>query len=392
MTVPTSGAGAGGPAVRATGTGGPIHAVGEQGARKDVLAVQGAKGRAGLGQNAGNPSLAPVKTRSVTRRKGVRLALAVLGAIILATSNVETNAAKADAGPCGSLASAYDPLIPPTYQHVVVIMDENLSYAKWWQNSYQAPYTHGLADACGSETFFHVATHPSQPNYMAATSGIASTLGTKTSADNIFHQAEAAGNSWKSYEESMSANCAGSAGFYKTGHNPAFWYTDLRSPDTGCALHDVPLSPALDNDVASDSLPTFSWITPNLCDDMHWLTGCPESSTLRIATGDAWLADVIPKLTALTSYQSGSTLIVLTWDEGSETSTKGIDCTDPAVYSKQPSCQVPTIIISPYITPGATDATDHNLYGLLGTMQDVLGYPRLNRAVDQTTLRPGLGF
>ena len=56
------------------------------------------------------------------------------------------------------------------------------------------------------------------------------------------------------------------------------------------------------------------------------------------------------------------------------------------------SCQVPTIIISPYITPGATDATDHNLYGLLGTMQDVLGYPRLNRAVDQTTLRPGLGF
>jgi hypothetical protein len=55
-------------------------------------------------------------------------------------------------------------------------------------------------------------------------------------------------------------------------------------------------------------------------------------------------------------------------------------------------CQVPTIVISPYIRAGATDATDLNLRGLLGTVEDVLGYPRLNRAVGQTSLRPGLGF
>jgi len=118
----------------------------------------------------------------------------------------------------------------------------------------------------------------------------------------------------------------------------------------------------------------------------------PRFEGKLIATGDTWLANLVPQLTALPSYQSGSTLIVLTWDEGNGPSKSGSDCTKPSAYSYQPSCQIPTIIISPYITPGATDATDHNLYGLLGTMQDVLGYPRLNRAVDQTTLRPGLGF
>jgi Phosphoesterase family len=323
-------------------------------------------------------------------RGSVPVALTVLGAVILSTS-MEVNAAHAATAPCGSLASAYNPLVPPTYQHVVVIMDENLSYAKW-QNSSQASYTHGLAAACGSERFFHVATHPSQPNYMATTSGIASPVATKSSADNVFHQAKAAGNSWKSYEESMSANCAGSAGFYKTGHNPAFWYTDLRSPGTGCVSNDVPLSPALGNDIASDSLPTFSWITPNLCNDMHWLTGCPAPQALRIATGDTWLAKLIPQLTALPSYRSGSTLIVLTWDEGSEPSTNGIDCVAPAVYTKDPSCQVPAIVISPYIVPGTTDATNHNLYGLLRTTQDILGYGHLNGAAGQSSLRPGLGF
>lgn len=324
------------------------------------------------------------------RLKAVPLALAILGAAMLPTS-METNAAHAATAPCGSLASAYKPLSPPKYQHLVVIMDENLSYAQW-KSSTQASYTHSLAAACGSETFFHGATHPSQPNYMAATSGIASKVGATTAANNIFHQAEAAGNSWKSYEESMKANCAGSAGFYKTGHNPAYWYNDLRSPDTGCVSNDLPLSPAMKHDITSDSFPTFSWITPNLCNDMHWLTGCPAPQASRVATGDAWLNNLIPQLTALASYQSGSTLIVLTWDEGSETLTNGVNCTQAAVYTKDPSCQVPAIVVSPYIVPGTTDATDHNVYGLLGTMQDILGYPRLNGAAGQSSLRGGLRF
>lgn len=100
--------------------------------------------------------------------------------------------AQADAVPCGVLPGA-----PVSYAHVVVIMDENLTYPEF-QNSAQAPYSHGLRDQCGSEATMSAATHPSQPNYMAATSGVASPLGQHTAADNIFAQVERAGGTWRS--------------------------------------------------------------------------------------------------------------------------------------------------------------------------------------------------
>jgi phospholipase C len=238
----------------------------------------------------------------------------------------------------------------------------------------------------------HAASHPSQVNYRAATSGQATAIGVHTDNDNIFHQAQVRGASWKAYEESMPRACAGNSGFYKAGHNPPFWYTDLRSPSNTCALFDVPQSPALDTDLRNDTLPSLSWITPNQCNDMHGQNGCPQPSSQRIAAGDAWLSILIPRLTALPSYQAGQTLIVVTWDEGNGKATNGSDCTDPKVYATQGSCQIPTYVVSPYITPESTDSSDHNLYGLLGDIEDILGFPRLGRAIGQPSLRPGLGF
>jgi phospholipase C len=289
------------------------------------------------------------------------------------------------AEPCGTLTGT------PAYTHVVILMDENVSYATL-TTSAQATYLHTLASQCGSETFMHAATHPSQPNYMALASGQATGVGVKPAIDNIFHQVQIAGLTWKSYEESMPKVCASNSGFYKSGHNPAFWYTDLRSPTNTCALFDVPLSPALDDDIANDALPTLSWITPNVCNDMHGLAGCSTPNSERIAAGDSWLAAMLPRLTAMPSYRLGKTLIVVTWDEGNGKEVNGSDCTAPSVYRTQPSCQIPTYIVSPYVAPGRTDGTDHNLYGLLGDLEDILGLPRLGRAVGQPSLRPGLGF
>lgn len=316
--------------------------------------------------------------------------IVTLAAAGLALVAVPAGPAAAGAAPCGTLT--YDASAPPVYSHVVVIMEENLSYGAFNKTS-QAPYLHGLSRACGSEAFMHAATQPSQPNYMAATSGVATALGTRTSNNNIFHQVQSAGKSWKSYQESMPSNCAGSSGFYKTGHNPAYWYDDLRTPVNTCTANDVPLKPGLDNAIANDALPTYSWITPNNCNDMHWLTGCPDASTQRVAAGDQWMASLLPRLTAMPSYQAGRTLILITWDEGSGPSTTGIDCTEPTVYAGHPACQIPTIVVSPYISPGAVDRSDQNLYSLLGTTEDILGYPRLGRAATNTqSLRPGLRF
>jgi phospholipase C len=308
--------------------------------------------------------------------RGGRLAacISLLGASVLALGSVVP--AGAATAPCGTLSGT------PAYEHVVVIMDENVSYAQL-KKSTQAPYLHSLGAQCGSELFMHAATHPSQSNYMALASGVATALGTQTANDNIFHQAQVAGDTWRGYDESMPRNCSKTKAPYKNGHNPAFWYTDLQSPTNTCALYDVPMTPALDNDIAHDSLPTFSWVTPNICNDMHGLASCPKPNSQRIGVGDTWLSTMVPRLTAMPSYQQGKTLIIVTWDEGNGGEVVGSDCTKPSVYATQGSCQIPTIIVSPYVLPGATDAADHNLYGLLGDIEDILGYPRLGRAVGQ---------
>jgi hypothetical protein len=101
----------------------------------------------------------------------------------------------------------------PHYTRVVIVMDENVSYAAL-KSSTQATYLHGLAAQCGSETFMHAATHPSQPNYMALASGQATGVGVHTGVDNLFHQVQAAGRTWRAYEESMPRNCSGNSGFY----------------------------------------------------------------------------------------------------------------------------------------------------------------------------------
>lgn len=293
--------------------------------------------------------------------------------------------------PCGALSATYDPAAPPVYDHVVVLMEENWSYANLMAST-QTPFLSQLNANCGSETFFHSATHSSQPNYMAATSGVTSAVGVTTAADNVFHQLQALGQTWKSYEESMQVPCRGTnTALYKPGHNPAYFYRDLRVPTNTCVTDDVPLESALAADITADGLPAYSWITPNLCHDFHGATTCKRSATGLLEDGDDWLRTWIPQLTAMPSYAAGRTLILITFDEGGS-GTAGADCTSPAYYPTHPDCQIPAVVVSPYLAPGTTDATDLNLYSLLGTTQDILGVPRLGRAVSQPSMRATMPF
>jgi phospholipase C len=317
------------------------------------------------------------------------------GLLIAATvtgGQVATDSAMAAGGPCATLA--YPSASPPAYDHVVVVMDENLSY-RAFQSSTQAPYLKSLVAGCGSEADMHAATHSSHPNYMAATSGTPTGIGVHTADDNVFAQATRAGDTWAVYVESMPLPCSPatrSAPTYATGHNPAFWYTGLAAHSSSCKADDVPLSPSLDVAVSTDSLPTFSWIVPNLCDDMHGASTCGWPSSERVSYGDDWLRSQLTALTVMPSYLAGHTLIIVTWDEGNGTATAGVDCTDPAYYPSHPDCQIPTIVVSPYVSRGAVDSSDHNLYGLLRTVEDAFGYAPLRRASSSSSLRSGMAF
>jgi phospholipase C len=308
----------------------------------------------------------------------VRNRLLLTAAIMLATIGAATGVttaspAAAAPGPCGTATT------PPTYRHVVWIWMENHSLGDIIGNTSQAPYVNSLAASCGLATDYHVTTHPSLPNYLAATSGTAQgSLPATTYLDcdvsvvcdmtvgSIFGQ----GESWKAYEESMPSNCYKSnSGEYAVRHNPAVYYTSL----SGCASTDVPYT-QLATDLADNALPAFSFITPNLIDDMHDGT---------IAQGDAWLSSHLPAILNSREYRAGTTAVFITWDEGSG-GYPIEDCDNTTTTNS--SCRVPTIVISPSTPAGTKSRTFFDHYSLLATTEQLLGLPKLDSASSATTM------
>ena len=234
-----------------------------------------------------------------------------------------------------------------------------------------APFENSLAKQCGLATNDNGVSHPSLPNYLAATGG--STFGVtddaspsahKIGANSIFEQIGSAGLTWRSYIESMPSNCdTSSSGAYAVKHNPAAYYVNVRA---ACGVNDVPLAGALDRAIATGSLPSFSFITPDLCNDTH---------DCSVRVGDEWLKTWIPKILAGPNYTSGNTLVVVTWDEAEGSSNR-----------------IPTIVIGPSVPVGtvATQRFDH--YALLRTTEDILGLPHLQAAASAPSMAGAFGL
>ena len=241
-------------------------------------------------------------------------------------------------GPCGTTSTP-----PATYQHVVWIVMENKTYSQIIGSS-NAPYINKLADQCGVATSFYAETHPSLPNYIAMTSG--STQGITDDNDPSSHPLTAPSifsqlnTGWRSLEESMPSNCyLSNSGQYAVRHNPAAYFTNIR---TQCAAQDQPLTDP------PDLSAKFTFITPNLCNDMH---------SCSVASGDSWMATWMPKIVSSNQYQSGSMAIFLTWDED--------DFSD--------SQHIATLVISPSTPAGTKAGTRFNHYSLLRTTEELLG-------------------
>jgi phospholipase C len=246
--------------------------------------------------------------------------------------------------------------------------------------SSQAPYLNKtLVKDCGQATNYHNVTHPSLPNYIAATSGLALSAlhgflpdcspggSCQTSARSIFGQ----GETWKSYEESMPSACDHSnSGNYAVRHNPAVYYTTLH----GCSSNDVSFS-NLATDLARNQLPAFSFVTPNLIDDSHNGT---------VADADTWLSRNLPAILGSSEYKNGSTVVFITWDEGEGGHyAKGESC---ATNTSDISCHVAAVVLSPSTTPGTRSGTLFNHYSLLATAEQLLKLSKLGQAASATTM------
>jgi hypothetical protein len=272
------------------------------------------------------------------------------------TPLAQAPAAASPSTPCTGVAPS------AAWHHVVWIWMENKDYSQV-VGAPGGPYVSSLAGRCGLATNYHAITHPSLPNYIAATSGgtqgvtdDASPSAHPLTAPSIFEQT---GAGWRGLNESMPANCAlNSSGPYAVRHNPAAYYTPAR---TACQQQNVPLTgPAIDA--------AFTFITPNLCNDTH---GCP------VATGDAWLQQFVPQLISTPPYQAGDTLVVMTWDENDGSATN----------------HIPTLMLAaPSVTPGTQDATAYTHYSLLRTTEEPLGLPALGSAASAPSMRAGFGL
>ena len=296
-------------------------------------------------------------------RRAVTLLAAVLAGAGLPAATGEAAAA---AGPCALAGVA----TPSTYDHVVVIFEENSSFGHVIGNA-NAPYFNQLAGSCALATNYNQVAGVSQPNYMAATSGVASGVGVKVSNPSIFQQVP----SWLELQESMGGSCGGKSTFYKRGHDPAFWYTPIAAQ---CKTSDISTPTSNAGITNLPALPAYTFITPNLCHNNHWLTGCPQSNTsaANLKAMDTWLQGTVQTIAATASYQQGRTLILISFDESSDKSTT----------------RIPMVSVAAGIQP-TSDGTAYDQYALLRASEEALGIQTfLGKAATANSMRAGMHF
>jgi acid phosphatase len=254
----------------------------------------------------------------------------------------------------------------PVFSHVVTIIFENHEYNSII-GSPSAPYFNSLARAHGLGTAYDGIMHPSLPNYMALTGGntvfTTDCAGCTTSAPSIVDQVEQSGRTWRAYLESMASPClAADSGLYAQKHNPFVHYSGLLHNRSRCESHVVPRTPLL-TDLQNGDLAHYTWITPNMCNDMH---------DCSIATGDAWLAKYVPAILASPAWDKNSVLFIV-FDEGTSATGGG--------------GRIPFIVVSGRTPAGTTVSAPYNHYNLLATIEQSWGLPRLGRAAGAAVMK-----
>jgi acid phosphatase len=265
---------------------------------------------------------------------------------------------------CTALSTAKATRPADWHGTVFTIVMENHSAGDIFGNS-DAPFINTLASqnavARGYRDSF---VHPSEPNYIWMVAG--ENFGILndndpgsgnhiTSTSHLADQIEAAGLTWKTYQESMGAPCGlSSHGPYAAKHDPFVYFDDINgwdganvNPTQRCIDHVVDYS-QLDADIAAGTLPDYVFITPNLDNDMH------DGSMQQ---GDAWLAREVPKIIGTDAFNNGGVLFLL-WDEGG-----GFPAADDP----------PFIAVSANAKRGFVSQTPYDTSSYVKTVQSMLG-------------------
>jgi hypothetical protein len=241
----------------------------------------------------------------------------------------------------------------PHFRHVIVVVMENKSKADVLGNA-DAPNFNSLASRYAVLAGYAGIVHPSLPNYLALVAG--STFGRTTDctdcpvdAPTIADAIEASGRTWKTYVEDLPRpGFLGSfSGKYAKKHNPfAYFRSVIDNPER---LRRIVPARELTKDVRAGDLPDFSFVVPNMCNSMH---------DCAVRVGDAWLRRTVGPLLHLPH-----TAIFITFDEGT-TSVRG-------------GGHIATLAVGTAVRRHAVFGRPTDHYGLLRTIEDAWGLPRL---------------
>src|SRR5215469_5015839 len=280
----------------------------------------------------------------------------------------------------------------PRFGHVFLIIGENTTYEHL--NSTNAPYlVNTIKPNAAWLTQYNGATHWSQANYVALISGQYTGceqhdggVACHQNVDNLFHQLDVAGLTWKTWLEGGTAKCDGGAGgscssdtacplagFYTTG-NPAIIFDDVEgangvwsatTPSQECLQNDVPAGNETDpmdyfhQALVTGQVANFNFIIPNGCDDGE--SNCDPIHN-RYTQFDFFLAREIPLIEASPAFGPNDVIIV-TYDEDERAG--GLAGKNGFGEGGHVVCA----ILSPLAVPGSYNGMFYH-YSLLRTLED----------------------
>jgi hypothetical protein len=294
----------------------------------------------------------------------------------------------------------------PRFSHIVLLVLENESFDTTWGSGSAATYLNGLRAQGVLADHYYATSHHSLGNYIAMVSGQPVRPATAGDCEalnlfdcvqgqaamaggrNLADQVEEAGLGWKGYMDSMPGACfhadygaaahppdpyqgdsiAPPAFDYADRHDPFLYFPDIVGDDSRCRAHVVPYS-GLAADLAGDTLPAFSFITPDTCHDGHD-NPCADGSSGGLARADLWLSQNVPPL--LDYLRSHDGLLLITFDEASAADTSGC-CTGGPGGGPGAGGRVGLLALSAALRAGRVVSTPYDHASLLRTIEDSLG-------------------
>jgi phospholipase C len=286
----------------------------------------------------------------------------------------------------------------PHYDHVALIVEENHGFADIIGNPH-APNLNRLARTYGLATQYYGTSDPSAPNYVAMLGGNDFGIADdnpfylhRVDAPSLMDQLDAAGLTWKGYFQSMPypgyaqycfpVRCNGtpdSDPLYSGKHNGMAYFASIQdSPAKRARM--VP-GTQLDTDLAAGRLPTFAYIVPDQCTDMHgsppWCEDSGDPGDVNdnrlVSDADAYLGRTVAAITRSAQWQQGRNAIVITFDEGDDNAGC---CGVPGAG------RVATVVITNHGPRGLQDPAPYSHYSLLATVEKAFGLGCLQKSCD----------